>query len=155
MLTTIRQAWGWTGLEPVAVTAINAFGNVIVRAADGTFWRICPEDLSCVVVARDAAEYETLWASDGFQLDWQVTRLVGVAKAALGSVDQGRCYCLKIPAVFGGPYDGANFGTIGHCELIAFSGDVAQQVKDVPDGEAVRFDWTAKRKATRPGGAGV
>jgi len=45
LLTTIRESWGWTGLAPAAVTATNPFGNVIVRATDRAYWRICPEEL--------------------------------------------------------------------------------------------------------------
>ena len=87
MLTTIRESWGWTGLEPVAVTATNAFGNVIVRAADGAYWRICPEELSCEVVARNDTEFDALYSDEDFQLDWQMERLVQVARATLGPVD--------------------------------------------------------------------
>ena len=141
-LTIIRNSWGWTGLEPAAIVAINPFGNIIARATDGTFWRICPEELACEVVARNAVEYEALWVSEDFQLDWQMARLADVAQANLGVVGQGRCYCLKVPGVLGGAYDAANLGTIDLGKLIAFSGDVARQVKDVPDGQAIKFEWT-------------
>lgn len=141
MLETIIESWGWTGLEPAAVMATNAFGNLLVHGKDGAYMRICPEQLSCEVVAHDDAEFEALWADEDFQLDWQMTRLVELAKAMFGTVDNERCYCLKLPAVLGGKYDAANFGTITRRELIAFTGDVAQQVKDVPDGGSVKFEW--------------
>jgi hypothetical protein len=142
VLTTIRESWGWTGLDPTAVTATNAFGNVLVRATDGAYWRICPEELSCEVVARDAAEFDALWANEDFQVDWQMTRLVELAQATLGPLDDERCYCLKLPAVLGGAYDAANFATITRRELLAFTGDVAEQIKDVPDGGSIKFEWT-------------
>jgi hypothetical protein len=142
VLTTIREAWGWTGLDPDGVTAINGFGNVIVRATDGGYWHICPEELSCAIVARDDAAFEALWGSEEFQMDWQMTRLVEFARAALGAVSEDRCYCLKMPAVLGGAYDAANFGTITRRELLAFTGDVAKQIKDVPDGASIKFKWT-------------
>jgi len=142
VLTMIRESWGWTGLEPAAVMATNAFGNVIVRAADGSYWRICPEELTCKVVARDDTEFDALWANEDFQADWQMTRLVELAQATLGSADEERCYCLKLPAVLGGTYDATNFGTITRRELLAFTGDVAEQIKDVPDGGSIRLEWT-------------
>jgi hypothetical protein len=141
-LQAIRESWGWTGLDPAAVTATNAFGNVLVRATDGTHWRICPEELSCEVVAGSDTEFEALLASEDFQIDWQMTRLVEIAQAALGTVADDRCYCLKIPAVLGGKYDVANFGTISRRELVAFAGDIAEQIKDVPDGAKVKFTFT-------------
>jgi hypothetical protein len=42
----------------------------------------------------------------------------------------------------GGAYDAANFGTITRQELLLFTGDVAEQIKDVPDGASVKFEWT-------------
>jgi len=122
--------------------ATNAFGNLIVRAIDGAYWRICPEELSCEVVACDAAALDVPWANEDFQIDWQMMQLVNAAQVALGPVDEQRCYCLKQPAVLGGKYDAANFGTITRRELIAFTGDVAEQIKDVPDGASIKFKWT-------------
>ena len=102
----------------MGIVAQNKFCNVIVRAADGAFWRLCPEDLSCQVVARDDAEFQRLWNSDEFQFDWQMTRLAQIAEARLGPVGDDRCYCLKIPAPLGGAYDESNFGTISRQELL-------------------------------------
>jgi len=142
LLTTIRESWGWTGLDPAAVTATNAFGNVIVRATDGAYWRICPEELSCKIVARDDVEFDALWANETSQVDWRMTRLVEIAQATLGPVDADSCYCLKMPAALGGAYDAVNVGTITRRELLAFTGDVAEQLKDVPDGANIKFEWT-------------
>jgi hypothetical protein len=143
MLTpdTIRESWNWAGLDPAEVVAVNPFGNVIVRARDGTFWRICPEEWSCTVVARDADELAALLRDDGFQADWRMDRLVGIAFAKFGTLPAGRCYCLKRPAVLGGRYDADNLGTISREELIAFAGDCARQIKDLPDGAQVTFKW--------------
>ena len=118
LLETITASWGWRGLQPVGIVAQNKFCNVIVRAADGAFWRLCPEDLSCEVVARDDVEFQRLWNSDEFQFDWQMNRLAQIAEARLGPVEDDRCYCLKIPAPLGGAYDESNFGTISRQELL-------------------------------------
>jgi hypothetical protein len=137
MLDTIREGWGWIGLVPAAVTAENAFGNLIVRDTDGTYWRICPEELSCERVARNAQEIEALFRVDEFLTDWEMTLLVEQAQQKLGPVPADRCYCLKLPAVIGGKYDAGNIGTIPRAELIAFAGDLARQIKDVADGEQI------------------
>jgi len=139
MLDIIRKAWGWIGLDPADVVAENAFGNLIVRAADGAFWRIRPEDLSCEKVAGDRDEFAVLSRREDFLLDWEMTRLVEQARRKLGRLPAGRCYCLKVPAVLGGRYDAANMDTISLAELISFSGDLAEQLKDVPDGTKVRL----------------
>ncbi len=135
-LETIRTSWGWVGLDPAQVVATNAFGNMIVLATNGAIWRICPEELSCQQVAHSADEFAIISQDPAFQLDWEMVTLVDLAKQHLGSLEDGRCYCLKLAAVIGGSYQAANMGTISLDELISFSGYLAQQIKDIPEGIA-------------------
>jgi hypothetical protein len=140
MLNTIRTAWGWTGIDPEEIVIINQFGNVVVRANNGTFWRICPEEWSCTQIARNAKEYTALSGKVEFRTDWDMERLVDLAREEVGPLTEGLCYCLKLPAVIGGKYKAANLGIISIQELIAFSGDMAEQIKDVPDGDQIQID---------------
>lgn len=96
ILATIRDAWGWTGIVPVIVTAANDFGNLVIQATNGEFWRICPETLRCEIIAHTKAKFEAIWADSAFQQDWQMARLVEVAAAKFGILDDDRCYCLKV-----------------------------------------------------------
>jgi hypothetical protein len=141
MLDTIRKAWGWIGLDPAEVVAANSFGNLIVRANGGAFWRICPEELSCERIAKNVDEFAAISKGDEFQTDWEMSRLVDLARRTLGPLPEGRCYCLKRPAVIGGNYNASNLGTISVVELISFSGDFAEQIKDVPDGGEIEIEW--------------
>jgi hypothetical protein len=145
MLDTIRNSWGWTGLEPAAVTASNAFGNIIVQSLDNGYWRICPEALSCELIACDDVGFQTLWANAEFQRDWQMTHVVEIAQEKLGQIDDEKCYCLMLPAVLGGKYDATNFGTNSRRELLALSGELARQLEDFPDGSKVSLRLTRKR----------
>jgi hypothetical protein len=138
-ISQIEAAWSWTGLLPRAVIAENDFGNLIVEDVQGRYWRICPEELSCIVVSGTRAGWDELSASPEFQEDWEMWPLLREATARLGPLDQGRKYCLKIPAVLGGKYSGDNLGTIGLSELIAVSGDMAKQISDVPHGSRVKL----------------
>jgi type VI secretion system (T6SS) immunity protein Tdi1 len=134
MLSVINKAWSWIGLSATEVVAANAFGNVVVRATDGSYWRICPEELSCERVAADYSAYQRLMSDPEFQIDWQMDRLVAIAESKFGRNPPERCFCLKITAVFGGAYDIDNIGTITREEVVAAAGDIAEQIKDVPDG---------------------
>ena len=145
MLNIIRQSWGWTGLDPAAIVGVNEFGNVLVRSADDTFWRIYPEELSGKLLGRTQCEFDATWRDDVFQHDWQMTRLVQIACAKLGPPGTGRCFCMKLSSGLGGRYEEDNFGIISHEELITFTGDVARQIKDVPDGATIQFTLDDKR----------
>lgn len=134
MISTIRNAWSWAGLDPAEIVGTNAFGNYLVRAADGTFWRICPEDLSCERIAENDSAFSVLLHDEEFLVGWEMQSLVEVAVRRFGSQPADRCFCLRMPGVLGGAYGGENIGTISREELISFTGDLAQQIKDVPDG---------------------
>jgi hypothetical protein len=97
------------------------------------------QEWSCEKVARNSDEFATLSSKDEFRTDWEMSRLVQKAKQKLGPLSEGRCYCLKLPAVIGGSYDVTNLGTISLIELISFSGDMAAQIKDVPDGGQIKI----------------
>jgi hypothetical protein len=139
ILEAIAGGWKWKGIEPVQIIDQNAFGNVIVRTRTGAFWRICPEELDAKPIADSEARLEAVRNAPEFILDWKMDLLVQKARRVLGEPGQGRCYCLKIPAVLGGEYDDANIGTITVSELLSFSGDLAKQIDDVPDGSKVRL----------------
>jgi hypothetical protein len=138
-ISHIAAAWSWIGLHPHAIVAENDFGNVIVEDTQGRYWRIRPEELSCIVVSRTRADWDQLYRSPVFQEDWAMLPLVSEATARLGPLGPGRKYCLKIPAVLGSKYGGENLGTIDFSELIGVSGDMAKQIADVPDGSSIEI----------------
>jgi hypothetical protein len=112
LLDSVRTAWSFTGLAPRSIVDANAFGNLLVEDVDGRIWRICPEELSCSVVAPSRRELGDLQTSGDFREDWGMDRLVVLATSVLGTPGEGRCFCLKIPAVLGGRYERGNLATI-------------------------------------------
>ena len=139
LVQTVADAWSWIGLSPSAVLDSNAFGNLLVQAEDGRIWRICPEELSCQIVAESPAEYQELRVDPTFCLDWEAEKLVSAAEAILGSLPEGRCYCLKVPAPLGGAYETDNIGTDSLREIVSFSGEIARQIRDLPNGASIEL----------------
>jgi hypothetical protein len=135
----IREAWGWKGIKSAEVVAVSKFGNVIFTDQAGKYWRICPEELECEVIADSAASYERLLNDPEFKQDWEMARLVDIAEAKYGTQPIHRCFCLKTPSILGGAYELENIGTISIGELIRFSGDVANQIKDLPPGSKIEI----------------
>ena len=138
----IRDAWGWSGIEPFEIVGENDFGNLMVRDEQGKYWRICPEDLYCKVVAQDRAQLDELSRDQEFLRDWYVGALVEEAQRKIGPLAPGLKYCLKIPSVLGGEYGGDNLASITLVGLIEASGHMAQQIEGLPNGSKVRFRIT-------------
>jgi len=141
LLKELRESWGWVGMEPLEVVE-NDFGNLIIKDKDSKYWRLCPEDLTCEVVAQNRKELDALSHDQEFLHDWYMKNLVTQAKELLGPLIEGRKYCLKIPGVLGGEYGGSNLATVPLVELVRYSGDVAKQIKDLPNGAQVQFKIT-------------
>jgi hypothetical protein len=96
-----------------------------------------PEECTCEVIAVDRQALDALTTDQEFLRDWYMTSLVEVAKQACGPLVDGRKYCLKIPGLLGGEYVAKNLGTVPAIELLRISGDIARQVRDLPDGAQV------------------
>ena len=142
LLDEVRSAWGWVGIDPVELIDDNDFGNLILKDVRGQYWRLCPEDLYCEVVASSREELDRLAKDQEFLSDWYMRGLVGQAFQRLGALAPGRKYCLKIPGVLGGEYGGDNLGTISFDELIRASGRIAQQIADLPDEASIKLSIT-------------
>jgi hypothetical protein len=135
----IKESWAWVGIEPIEVVGENDFGNLMIKDVEGKYWRLCPEDLSCKVVAQNRAELDALSTNQEFLADWYMEALVEAARDKLGPLEEGRKYYLVIPGVLGGEYGISNIKTLPLVELIRLSGDIGKQIKDLPDGAQVKL----------------
>lgn len=94
------------------------------------------------MVARDRDELDALSRDQEFLRDWYMSSLVDHAFQKLGVLPEGRKYCLKVPGALGGDYGGDNIATIDQEELVRASGDIAHQIKGLPEGSQVRIKVT-------------
>ena len=141
VLKAIIESWGWTGVLPVEFVGDNDFGNIIFKDHKGCYWRICPEELSCDMVAENKEGFKDLAKDDEFVEDWYMKVLVDKAKDKFGPLEQGRKYCLAVPGALGGAYDLDNIKTISFEELISFSSELAGKIKDLPEGSQIKINW--------------
>lgn len=139
LVEEIRQSWSWLGLEPTEVIGENDFGNLMIKDAEGKYWRLCPEDCSCEIVALDRQALDALSTNQEFLHDWNMRPLVELARETCGPLPEGKKYCLKIPAILGGEYGGDNLAMAPLVDIIRLSGDLAKQTNGVPDGAKVRL----------------
>ena len=139
VIKEIKEAWGWVGIDPSEIVGENDFGNLMIKDFIGKYWRLCPEDLYCEVVANNREELDHLSSDQEFLSDWYMQTLVEQAQGHLGSLTNDRKYCFVIPGVLGGEYSISNIKTAPITEMIRLSGNLAKQVKELPDGEKVQL----------------
>jgi len=139
IIQEIKESWGWVGIDPIEVVGENDFGNLMIEDSLGQYWRLCPEDVYCEVVAKNREELDRLSADQEFLEDWYMQALVEQASQHLGPLSEGVKYCLVTPGVLGGEYAISNIKTAPLIELVRFSGDLANQIKDLPDGAQIQL----------------
>lgn len=127
IIDEIRESWGWAGLDPVEIAGENAFGNLIIKDSQGRFWRLCPEDCYCRIVANNRRELDALTANPEFMHDWHMEKLVQLAREKLGELPPGGKYTLKIPGLMGGEYGGDNLAITRQVHLVRASALVAKR----------------------------
>jgi hypothetical protein len=139
IVEVIRESWGWIGIDPVEIVGENDFGNLIIRDTNGKYWRLCPEDVYCEVIAENREELDALSTDQEFLEDWNMQLLVEQAIEKLGALEDGRKFHLAIPGVLGGEYGIANIRTVPLIEQISFSGDIGKQIQELPDGAQIEL----------------
>ncbi len=140
LIKKLNTAWKWFGVSADKIIDTNDFGNIIFKSSKNTYWRICPEELTCMKIADSDNAYENLTKEQDFLEDWNMENLTREAIAVLGQLEENEKFCLKIPGVIGGEYVIENLGKIDFFELISFSGDLAFKIKDLNDGQNIRIE---------------
>ena len=139
LIACITESWSWTGLRPISVVSTNRFGNLIVEAGDGRFWRICPEELEAKVIAANRSELLLVTHNPDFAQDWLMESLVTLATNHLGEPAPEKVFHLVFPSVLGGEYAIENIRCISLAELIGVSGNLAQQIQFMPNGALIEL----------------
>ena len=140
IIDEVTESWGWVGIKPTEIVAENDFGNLIIKDAEDNFWRLCPEDVYCEVVAKSIDDYNNLINDDEFLHDWNMTVMVDEATKTLGALKTGYKYYMVIPGILDGEYTGDNIKTAPFVKIIRLSGELGKQIKDLPDGAKVKLE---------------
>jgi hypothetical protein len=139
IIEEIKESWGWAGIDPEEIVGENDFGNLMIKDIYGKYWRLCPEDVYCEIVANNRAELDALSTNQEFLEDWNMELLVKQAKEKYGALDEGMKYYLVIPGALGGEYGISNINIAPLVELIRYSGSIGKQLKELPDGAKVEL----------------
>ena len=139
IIQEIKESWGWVGIDPIEVIGENDFGNLLIKDTFGSYWRMCPEDVYCELIANNQEELDALSISQEFLEDWYMQTLVEQANENLGPLTNDQKYCFVTPGILSGEFTISNIKTASLLELIRFSGHLAKQIKGLPDGAQIQL----------------
>lgn len=140
-MAALRQAWGWTGVEFTEIVAHSLFGHVLALDTRGVFHYLDPELLSLAALGDEQAAGAHMACSET-QAIWRADAHVEAADARLGATLEGEVYGFLPKALIEGDFAPENMIRIGFPEYIRFTGDIAHQIKDLPEGARVTIKVT-------------
>ncbi|QFT78816.1 T6SS immunity protein Tdi1 domain-containing protein [Erythrobacter sp. THAF29] len=133
LVETINEAWGWSGITITRVRAQSPMGHLVVSDADDCFYYLDPDGMAIIALGSREDAQAHLDDEEAKQL-WFGGELVASAREVLGEPPEGSVLTLKPHAMLAGEYAPENMCILPLEELIAFSGQIALQLKDLPEG---------------------
>lgn len=132
----------WSPIIPASgrVIGTNLFGDVFIVDRDGAVHML--ERAACTV-SHIASSEEEFWRQIDVDVEgWQLRPLVDVCRGSGKVLGDGQCYAFTTLPVLGGDYAVDNIWVAASEEWFAFTADIFQQIKDLPDGTQVSFKVT-------------
>ena len=140
-LAALRQGWGWTGIEFAEIVASSLFGHLLVTDRVGTFHYVDPDILGVQTLGDEAAA-KTHMELGETQAIWRADAHVEAADKRLGAPRVGEVYGFTPQALVAGDYAPENMVCVELAAYIRMTGDLADQIKDLPEGAHVRIKVT-------------
>ena len=113
-------------------------GHLVISDSEGRFHYLDPDGMSVVPLGSQDDAQAYLDEPEAKEL-WWGGELVSRAREVLGEPPEGSVISLKPHAMVAGEYSAENMCILPLEELIAFSGSIAEQLKDLPDGSQVQL----------------
>lgn len=141
LVEAVNIGWGWTGLTATRVLAQSPMGHLVLSDAEDRFFYLDPDGMAIIPLGSEA-EAKTHLASDVAKELWSGGALVTEGYKRFGNPPEGSVFTIKPHAMIEGRYEPESLCVMPLDELIRFTGDVAQQIKDLPDGSQIQIEVT-------------
>lgn len=140
-LAALRQGWGWSGVDFAEIVAHSLFGHCLVLDTAGTYYYLDADILELCPIGDEAAAKAHM-AKPETQAIWRADAHVEAADKRLGATTTGEVYGFLPKGLIEGDYSAQNMMRAPLAEYIRMTGDIAEQIKDLPEGAQVRIKVT-------------
>lgn len=129
--------WGWTLPDHFGVLLINTFGDVILETEDGSVHILDVNSGGLTRLSPSREGFMELLAQPENTASWFYLPLVDALRNQGMILKDGECYAFKKPPILGGDYHPDNVRIAKLADNLAFTGDLAEQLRGVDDGAEV------------------
>ena len=130
------ESWAWTGADRMTPLFTSPFGDVFLAAEDGLYWL---DTLRGTLTRRwsGRGELTTDLAAAAGQDEFLLLELAEAAHDRGLVPGPEEVYGFVVPPVLGGAFDASNVEVIDFVVSLTVSGQIHEQVKDLPPGTRI------------------
>ena len=136
-LEDILSCWQWKLTNMNGVVTISALGDIFLLGNDGAIYWLQTDSGDLTRVADTLEQFEKFLNDEEKVDDWFLPSLVEKILAAGKKLKKNEVYSYKKLPVIGGEYSVGNIEPTDMSVHFAFTGQICEQIKDLPDGTKV------------------
>ena len=130
-----------------AVVTISCLGDIFLLGYDNNIYWLQTDSGDLTKIANSLDEYLTLLRKEENIDNWFLPLLVEKIVAAGKTLKEHEVYSYKKLPIIGGEYSVDNIDPTDMSIHFALSGQICEQIKDLPDGTIVNINFESKTAA--------
>lgn len=138
-LDDILSCWRWKLKDMKGVATISVLGDIFLLGKDNAVYWLQTDSGDLTKVADTLEQYEQFLSDEEKVDNWFLPSLVKDLLAAGKTLKENEVYSYKKLPVIGGEYSVDNIEPTDMSVHFAFSGQICEQIKDLPDGTKVNI----------------
>ena len=130
--------WRWLVGDDKQVLVVSALGDLFLRNEEGQIYWLDTGAARLSQVATSVEEFKRLMQQTEHADEWFLPQLVGDLIESGQRLAAGQCYSYKLPPMLSGKIELDNFepqDLLVHCVIF---GQIARQIRDLPEGTKIR-----------------
>jgi hypothetical protein len=137
----ILSSWRWKLKSDIKIIMISIFGDLFLEDENGCIYWLITDGGGLNKIANDRNEFEILLNKEENIDNWFLPALVEKLELAGLELRENEVFSPKKMAVLGGTYNVDNFLPTDMGVHFAFTGQICEQIKDLPDGTKVNIKF--------------
>ncbi|WP_162945055.1 DUF1851 domain-containing protein [Flavisolibacter nicotianae] len=135
----ILSCWMWKVAEMHALVTMSVLGDLFLLGKDDAVYWLQTDSGNLTKVANTFSQYKDFLNNEEKVNEWFLPLFVAELVAAGKTLKQNEVYSYKKLPVIGGEYSVENIEPTDMSVHFAFSGQICEQIKDLPDRTEVRI----------------
>jgi len=133
------SCWQWRLIDIRGVVTISCLGDLFLLGQDNAVYWLQTDSGDLTKISDDLEQYQ-LYLTDNDKIDnWFLPLLIEKLISAGKTLKENEVYSYKKLPVIGGEYSIDNIEPTDMSVHFAFSGQICEQIKDLPDGTKVNI----------------